>query len=160
MASATSSVSRSSKSGAIVGSTVTARRTSRPRVSERAWTTIGFKRVSRTSLVNSLGAAIKAVSSTRPSGLVSATKARCCGVKTPSAREAKVWAQICARSVVATSTCSTMLFPIRYQQTVHMFIHRCGRFSWAEVPNIINHPLEHNPWGNFQTEKAITGTPV
>ena len=160
MASATSSVARSSKSGAIVGSTVTARRTSRPKVSERACTTIGFKRVSSTSLVNSLGAAISAVSSTRPRGLVNATNALCCGVKTPSASEAKVCAQICARSVVAVPTCSTMVFPVLYQQTIHMFIHRCGRISGAEVPNIINQPLEHNPGGEVQAQNPTIGTPV
>jgi len=33
-----------------------------------------------------------------------------------------------------------------------MFIHRCGRFSWAEVPNIINQPLEHNPGGEVQAK--------
>jgi len=52
------------------------------------------------------------------------------------------------------------LYPISYQQTIHMFIHRCGRFSWAEVPNIINQPLEHNPGGEVQAQNPTIGTPV
>jgi len=38
-----------------------------------------------------------------------------------------------------------------------MFIHRCGRISWAEVPNIINRRPEHNPWGNFQPKRPLLG---
>ncbi|CAB4964704.1 unannotated protein [freshwater metagenome] len=59
------------------GSTVTAMRTSRPRVFDRAATTTGRSRVSSTSLVKSLGAAKSAVSPTSPSGRVRFTKARC-----------------------------------------------------------------------------------
>ncbi len=70
-----------------VGSTVTARRTGRPSSAARAPVITSRMRCSRTSFVRSFGAARSAVPSRRPSGRVSRTNARCCGV-TPEASSA------------------------------------------------------------------------
>ena len=101
--SASSSVASSSSAGAIVGSTVTAIRMSRPMTLDSASTTRGRSRVSSTSLVNSLGAASRAVSSSSPSGRVSATNARCCGLMVPSPSEARVRVQTSVRSRVSVT---------------------------------------------------------
>ena len=59
------------------GSTEIAKRISLPKALLNAFTTNGRKRVSKTSLVNSLGAATKAVSSTKANGRVKETNALC-----------------------------------------------------------------------------------
>ena len=104
VASASSSVASSSRVGAIDGSTVTAMRISRPMTSLRASVTSGRSRVSSTSLVKSLGAASSAVSSTRPSGRVSPTKARCWGLRAPVDSEARARVQTSVRSRVVSVT--------------------------------------------------------
>ena len=77
---------------------MTAKRISRPRVAESASHTIGLSRLSKTSFVNSFGAATNAVSPTMPSGRVKVTKARCCGVSAPDDKDSKVRAQTSLRS--------------------------------------------------------------
>ena len=59
------------------GSTEIAKRISLPKALLKAFTTNGRNRVSKTSLVNSFGAATKAVSSTKAKGRVRATNALC-----------------------------------------------------------------------------------
>ena len=97
------------------GSTVTASRTSRPSWAVSAAVTIGRRRVSRTSLVKSLGAAMRAVSSTRPRGRVRETKARCCGVRVPSPNDSKALAQ---RSVSSAAVVSTYVSPRHARPTL------------------------------------------
>ena len=82
------------------GSTVTAMRISRPSVRESASTTIGRSLLSRTSLVNSLGAATRAVSSTIASGRVRETNARCWAVipSSPKESSARVHTSVRSRS--------------------------------------------------------------
>jgi hypothetical protein len=95
------------------GSTVTAMRTSRPNSSESRWVTTARRSVSSLFLVKSLGAASRAVSSSRPSGRVSPTKARCAGAIEVSARPSRVRAHTALRSGLSSDTPRAPACPAR-----------------------------------------------
>src|SRR6201996_7455258 len=85
------------------GSTVTASWMLRPSSAESACVTSARKRVSSCSLTNSFGVAISAVFSTSPSGRVSLSQARWCGLICRSASPSSERAHTSARSVSLTA---------------------------------------------------------
>ena len=112
--SSTATFGRSATGG---GSTVTATRISRPSKLDRAVVIIGRSRVSSTSLVNSFGAASRAVPSSSPSGRVVRNHARCCGVTVLSAKPSIACAHRDSRSTVASSGKRSLL-PVATRFTV------------------------------------------
>ena len=120
----------SSKFGAIDGSTEIANRTSRPMALLNALTTNGRSRVSKTSLVNSLGAATKAVSSTKAKGRVKETKALCWGVKASSLKSPIALAHSSVKSTVSSTK----------PPNIHKVIHKMWRFRLYEAKKHSNLP--------------------
>ena len=105
------------------GSTVTASWMVRPSSAESAWVTSARSRVSSCSLTNSFGVAISAVFSTSPSGLVSLSHARWCGLICRSARPSRERAHTSARSVSLTARsprARRTYIPQVYPQVVHV----------------------------------------
>ncbi len=102
-----------------VGSTVTASWILRPSSRDSAWVMSALSRVSSCSLTNSLGVAMSAVFSTRPSGRVSLSHARWCGSICIVASSSRDRAHTSARSVSLIG-CPSLAPP----DVINSFVHR------------------------------------
>ena len=121
---------RAPGSAAAVGSTVTASWMLRPSSLDRVLVIRARSRVSSCSFTNSLGVAIRAVFSTRPSGLVSCSQARWAGSICIPASSARLRAQTSARSasLIGRSPRAPTYDQQVYPQVVHVAL-------WCSKPS-------------------------